>query len=234
VISAENSFGPSDLLAYEEIEPLIAAFDDPEEAVRIAVLRALLRLRAYLDSQTIKEIRLRAERELQHLVELYFITYLPSDEVRSRLLRDLQWSQQAVNEHPSPKDYWDYYEDPLRPANDTQIITEHFAALASERYPYNHRSHIREGAGDIIAQWVWDLRDKFTPDIPALFDVYVALIERASNQKREFLAQMWHQEHLDITRTWPSWWSWGPVTVSWQIAWTASRACLPLSERLVP
>lgn len=105
MISDEHSSGSLDLLAHEEVEPLIEALDDSEAAARIAVLRALLRLRAYLDRRAIEEIRSHAQSDLNRLVELEFITYLPSDEALSRFLRDLQWSQEVVNEYPIPQDY---------------------------------------------------------------------------------------------------------------------------------
>ena len=167
MISAEHSSEQPDLFAYEEVEPLIAALGDPEEAVRIAVLRVLLRLGKYLDQRTIEEVRLHAQYELSR-AELEYITYLPSEAVLSRLLRDLERFGRAVHEFPVPEDYDEESFQHLSTEEASRLITEHFAALASEKIPYAHWSDIREGAGDGIAGQVSRLGSKFKPDISAL------------------------------------------------------------------
>lgn len=221
-----------DIIAYEEVEPFVAALDDPEEAVRIAVLRLLLTLRKYLDSRTMEEVRRHVDHKLLLRPELEFITYLPTGEECVRLLKDLRWSTRVVKRYRFPKP-WRRSFKYLTPGAGGHLVTLHFAAVATNRRPYRHPAHLKEGVGDCIAREVAGLGNNFKPDITALFQIYLALMQRASDEKKEWLAYFQEAERLDVTRQWPPWVRWGYLTISWQIAWTASRASVPAVVRAI-
>lgn len=221
-----------DIIAHEEVEPFIAALDDPEEAVRIAVLRVLLTLHKHLDSRTVEEVRKHADHKLLLRPELQFITYLPAVGACARLLKDLRWSRRVVKRYRFPKPWRKSFEH-LTPDAAGHLVTLHFAAVATNRRPYRHPVNVREGAGDAIGAAVSRLTNDFKPDITALFQIYLAVMQKASEQKREWLAYFQETEGLDITKKWPPFIQWGYVTMSWQIAWTASRAGVPGVVRAV-
>ena len=71
--------------------------------------------------------------------------------------------------------------------------------------------------GNSIVQLVWDLGPVFTPDVPALFEVYLEMHDYALTAREE-----WYRTRDDDMILYKS----GHLVLMWQIAWTVSRAGL--------
>ena len=93
----------------------------------------------------------------------------------------------------------------------------------------------RQGAGNEVATRIGELGNLWTPDISALFQIYLSLFEEATNQRLDWIDMAIGSPQgamaIEMPSVVPAYA--GALTANWQIAWAASRAPLGDVLRLI-
>ena len=193
-----------------EVQGLLAALSDPEKVVRIASLRALVRLP--LGSDTAAKLRpLRAEYERR---DISWATWVPDEETAgqiSKLVALPEEEERALARKIA--------------ATAKSPITKRFARLALGEYdpPENLLT-----SAELVATDAYKMGSEFAPDIRGLFEVYGVFLRRAADFWFDWVRNF--PTYYDPSRELPPWFSshQGALAVSRQIEWTVSRAELPV------
>ena len=204
------------LLSPAQTEDLFAALADSASPVRIAVLRALVRLP--LDPESTGLLR----PMLAHILEpeIAWTTFVPSSSVRDSILDIVQCTEEE--ERSLARETMAEAEEQVRKSGqDSFRITSRFAQLALNDYDPNSENLLADA--EDIARQAEELGKWYSPDVAGLYNVYRVWLRRAANFWFQWLEERRHE--YDPATQMPSWFPMqeGPLAVSRQIEWAVSR-----------
>jgi co-chaperonin GroES (HSP10) len=197
---------------------LLAALSDSEKAVRIAALRAIVRLP--LDLQTATEVQTRRAEFARR--DIAWPTWVPDDEMGRDIARLVEISEEQ--ERTLARRVIESESDP---------ITTGFAALALGEYAPRSENLLVDG--EAIANRAYSAGAEFVPDIVGLFDVYLVFLRPAATFWFRWVREQSHT--YNPSRDVPSWFPMyeGPLAVCRQIEWAVSRRGIePVLDALNP
>jgi hypothetical protein len=204
------------LLSRAQIEGLLSAISDPESPVRIAALRALVRLP--LDPEG---------AELLWLVppyvyppEIVWATFVPPPPIRDRIFQIVQCTEEEERSLALETEA-EAEEKTRKSGQESFRITARFAQLALN--DYDPRSENLLADAEDAARQAQELGKSYVPDVAGLYNVYRVWLRRAANFWFHWVEEQRYQ--YDPTTQLPSYFPIyeGPLAVSRQIEWAVSR-----------
>lgn len=195
------------------IAPLVRATRDPEEIVRIEAARTLCELIGAQAADTL----ISTPGLLEHPAVIGGLWIPP----RRRAV-------ELASGVPKRDDLL----KSLEPVQHHTIISRLIQAAGSEYDPDKSDIYDRLAAGNEVAGDIAKLGKDWDPDILALFQIYLALFDKATAERLNWIGTAVSSEKesvaVEMPLVVPAYA--GALTTSWQIAWAASRA--PLASLL--
>jgi CHAT domain len=204
------------LLSPDQISGLLQALSDPADPVRIAVLRALLRLPLDAAANTL----LRPVLADLNAPEVTWTTFIPSKSDLGSILEIVERSEEE--ERSLARRVITAAESKFgKPGQESYRITARFARLALNDYE-NARENLLPDA-EYVARAAEELGNAYVPDVSGLYDVYRVFLRRAASYWFHWVEESRYM--YDPATQMPSYFSTyeGSLAVSRQIEWAVSR-----------